>query len=77
MDTLKTMITMPLVATFLINLGDSMSNYFSELEADVLDMYCAEVPVNKIAEEFDISVELVERIGRKWERENNKTLSFS
>jgi hypothetical protein len=54
-----------------------MSNYFSELEADVLDMYCAEVPVDVIAEEFGISVELVQRIGRKWERENNKTLSFS
>ena len=77
MATLKTTITMPLVATFLINLGDSMSSYFSELEADVLDMYCAEVPVDKIAEEFDISVELVQRIGRKWERDNNKILSFS
>ena len=51
--------------------------YFSELETDVLDMYCAEVPVNKIAEEFDISVELVERIGRKWERDNEKVLDFS
>ena len=54
-----------------------MSSYFSELETDVLDMYCAEVPVNKIAEEFDISVELVERIGRKWERDNEKVLDFS
>jgi DNA-binding Lrp family transcriptional regulator len=44
--------------------------YFSELEADVLDMYCAEVPVKDIAEEFDISEELVMRIGRKWEKEN-------
>jgi len=68
---------MPLVATFLINLGDSMSSYFSELEADVLDMYCAEVPVDKIAEDFGISVELVQRIGRKWERDNEKILSFS
>ena len=35
--------------------------YFSELETDVLDMYCAEVPVERIAEEFGISV----RVGRK------------
>ena len=36
-----------------------MSSYFSELETDVLDMYCADVPVADIAEQFEISVELV------------------
>lgn len=51
-----------------------MSSYFSELETDVLDMYCADVPVADIAEQFEISVELVQRIGRKWERENNREL---
>ena len=54
-----------------------MSSSFSELETDVLDMYCADVPVADIAEQFEISVELVQRIGRKWERDNEKVLDFS
>ena len=54
-----------------------MSNYFSELEVDVLDMYCADVPVADIAEQFEISVELVQRIGRKWERDNEKLPLYS
>ena len=48
--------------------------YFSELETDVLDMYCAEVPVEQIAEEFGISTELVEKIGRKWEKDNDPSV---
>jgi len=48
--------------------------YFSELEVDVLDMYCAEVPVEQIAEEFGISIELVEKIGRKWEKDNDPSV---
>lgn len=45
--------------------------YFNELETDVLDLYCANVPAEKIAEEYGISIDLVEKIGKKWEQENN------
>ena len=51
--------------------------YFSELEVDVLDMYCAEVPVERIAEEFGISVELVEQNGRKWEMDDDNALDYA
>jgi FixJ family two-component response regulator len=48
--------------------------YFSELEVDVLDLYCAEVPVEEIAKDLGISVELVEKIGRKWEQDNDSSV---
>ena len=51
--------------------------YFSGLEVDVLDLYCGDVPVEEIAKDLGISIELVEKIGRKWEQDNNSVMDYA
>jgi len=45
--------------------------YFKELEIDVIDLLMAEVPAEEIADMVGISVDLVNKISAKYEKDND------